>query len=209
MIEKRVGLESNENSEESDKKEVRSEAVEKFKCDLCEYESNSERGIHIHKKKKHGKIPRYPKSEKFDCDLCDKTFETEIERNIHRKTHSFKSRFVNTKWEEQVCENCGFECKSIYTMEIHIGKCNSNNYECGLCDEKFDDLTTLELHLRSCEIYECSECYKKDKDLNDMKKHFVNDHAECKEGSDIIQHLKIDSENLSEVIIKSLYLSKL
>ena len=62
-------------------------------------------------------------------------------------------------------------------MEVHIGKCNRDNYECGFCDEKFNDLTSLELHLRSCEIYECSECYKKDKDLNDMKKHFVNDHA--------------------------------
>ena len=32
------------------------ETVEKLKCDLCEYESNSKRGIHIHKKKKHEKI---------------------------------------------------------------------------------------------------------------------------------------------------------
>ena len=30
------------------------ETVEKLKCDLCEYESNSERGIHINKKKKLG-----------------------------------------------------------------------------------------------------------------------------------------------------------
>ena len=42
-----------------------------------------------------------------------------------------------------------------------------------------------------------------------MKKHFVNDHSECEKGSDIIQHLKIDIENLSDVIIRSLYLSKL
>ena len=181
LIEKKVGLDMesvNENTENfSDKEEVRRETVEKYKCDLCEYESNSKRGVHIHKKKKH---------EKFECDLCNKTFETEIERNIHRKTHSFRSRFVNTKWEEQVCENCGFECKSIYTMEVHIGKCNSNNYECGFCDAKFNDLPSLELHLRTCEIYECSVCYRKDKNLNDMKKHFVNDHAECEKGNDII-----------------------
>ena len=82
-------------------------------------------------------------------------------------------------------------------------------YECGFCDAKFKDLTALELHLRTCEIYECSECYRKDKNLNDMKKHFVNDHADCEQGSDIIQHLKIDLENLSDVIIKSYYLSQL
>ena len=32
------------------------ETVEKLKCDLCEYESNSKRGKHIRKKKKHKKI---------------------------------------------------------------------------------------------------------------------------------------------------------
>ena len=46
----------NVNTEDfSDVKEVK-ETVEKFKCDLCEYESNSKRGIRIHKKKKHEKI---------------------------------------------------------------------------------------------------------------------------------------------------------
>ena len=101
------------------------ETVEKLKCDLCEYESNSKRGKHIRKKKKHEKI--------FECDLCDKTFETETERKIHRKTHSFKSQFMGGV----VCENCGFECKSVYTIEVHIGECFRNNFKCGLCDAKF------------------------------------------------------------------------
>ena len=56
LIEKKVGLDMesvNENTENfSDKEEVRRETVEKYKCDLCEYESNSKRGIQIHKKKK-------------------------------------------------------------------------------------------------------------------------------------------------------------
>ena len=66
---------SDENSEDFSDKEVRRETAEKFKCDLCEYETNSERGIHIHKKKKHGNIPRYPKHEKkFECDLCGEVF---------------------------------------------------------------------------------------------------------------------------------------
>ena len=46
----------NANTEDvSDVKEVK-ETVEKFECDQCEYESNSKRGIYIHKKKKHEKI---------------------------------------------------------------------------------------------------------------------------------------------------------
>ena len=108
-----------------------------------------------------------------------------------------------------VCENCGFECKSIYTMEVHIGKCVSNNFECGLCDAKFENLISLELHLRTCEIYECSECYQKIKTISDMKKHFAENHASCDKGKDVIQHLKIDLKSLSEVIIKSYFISEL
>ena len=42
-----------------------------------------------------------------------------------------------------------------------------------------------------------------------MKKHFVDNHASCDKGSDVIQHLKIDLESLSEVIIKSYFISEL
>ena len=34
-----------------------------------------------------------------------------------------------------------------------------------------------------------------------MKKHFVDNHASCDKGKDVIQHLKIDLESLSEVIL--------
>ena len=68
-----------------------------------------------------------------------------------------------------------------------------------------EDHDSLELHLRTCEMYECSECYLKLKDLSKMKKHAIEDHDDCL----IIQHIKIDLENLSEVIIKSYQVSQL
>ena len=111
----------------------------------------AKKGVQIHIKKKH--------EEKFECDLCGIVFERETEKNLHRKTHLFKTRFIDTKREDHVCENCDFICKSIYTMEVHVGKCYSNNFECGFCDVKFEDLDSLELHLRTCEMYECSKCY--------------------------------------------------
>ena len=149
-------------------------------------------------KKKHG--------QKFECDLCEKVFDSVIEGKIHRKTHSFKSRYKALEGEEQVCDNCDFSCKCIYTMEVHIGKCFSDNFECGFCDKKFNDIDTLELHLRTCEVYECSECYLKERNLTDMKKHVVEDHEDY---CDTIQHMKIDLENMSKVLIKSYYLSEL
>ena len=90
-------------------------------------------------------------------------------------------------------------------MEVHIGKCFTDNFECGLCDAKFDDLYTLEIHLRTCEVYECFECALKERNLSDLKKHVVEDHEDC----DTIHHMKIDLENLTKVIIKSYKLSEL
>ena len=54
-------------------------------------------------------------------------------------------------------------------MEVHVGKCYSNNFDCGLCDAKFEDLSSLELHLRTCEMYECPKCYLKLRDLSKIK----------------------------------------
>ena len=178
-------------------KEERKETVDTFRCEVCEFESNSMKGLHIHKKKKHAK--------KYNCDLCGQVFENETAGKLHRKTHSFESTFVNTKWEKQSCKNCDFQCNSVYTMEVHIGKCYPNNLECGFCDEKFIDLVSLELHLRTCEVYECSECYIKIRNISEIKRHAVEDHEDC----DVIHHLKINLENLSEVIYKSYHLKDL
>ena len=46
------------------------------KCDNCEFESNSKKGLHIHKKKKHTK--------QFKYDLCVEVFESEIEGKLQK-----------------------------------------------------------------------------------------------------------------------------
>jgi hypothetical protein len=116
-----------------------------FKCDICESVTKTEKGLKAHKTRKHGG--------KFDCDLCEKSFDSERELQIHRKCHSFKSRFKNTEYEKQICNKCDFTCKTLETMEVHIGKC-CEHFNCGLCDQKFENT-----HLHTCEIYECGECY--------------------------------------------------
>ena len=43
-------------------------------------------------------------------------------------------------------------------MEVHVGKCRTENFECGLCQYTCETLEGLELHLASCEVYECENC---------------------------------------------------
>ena len=67
-----------------------------FKCDECDFEFNTEKGLSIHKGKKHGN--------KSTCDICDKAFDYYREIKIHRYTHSYDSTLfvqeqVFKKWE--------------------------------------------------------------------------------------------------------------
>ena len=158
-----------------------------FKWADCGFKSSTENGLRIHQGKKHAAKP--------SCDICAKKFETYREMKIHRYTHSYKGTPFA---QEQVCQNCQFKCKIVESMEVHLGKCGSEPFECGLCETTFDKLEMLEIHLNTCEIFECSICAERFRDLSDMKKHMQKHHKSSKN----IYHLKIDREDPNEVNVK-------
>ena len=57
------------------------------------------------------------------------------------------------------------------------------------------DLKTLNLHLKTCEIYECNECECVAKQISGIKKHIKNSNS-CRDAS--IHHVKIDRDNDKE-----------
>ena len=83
-------------------------------------------------------------------------------------------------------------------MEVHIWKCCYDYFECGLCEARVENLEKLEIHLNTCEIYECDTCFVRDKSLSDMKKHVEEEHEKGK----ILNHLKIDREDEMRVSFK-------
>ena len=84
---------------------------------------------------------------------------------------------------------------TVDTMEVHVGKCRSGNFECGLCEVNFEKISDLVTHLKICEIYQCGRCYVRDKSLSEMKKHVQDKHTT----STGIGYLKMDRTNESEV----------
>ena len=76
--------------------------------------------------------------------MCGQVFENESAGKLHRNTHSFESTFVSTKWEEQACKNCDFQCKPIYTIEVHIGKCYPT-----IILSIFSDFNTISVFIKS------------------------------------------------------------
>ena len=83
-------------------------------------------------------------------------------------------------------------------MEVHIGKCSTSNFECGLCEANFDTLEILETHLVNCEIYSCSVSEIRLNFLKDMKSHIGNEHDESKQ----LFHPKMNREDPSIVDLK-------
>ena len=87
---------------------------------------------------------KFPKK----CDLCDQDLENEKELKKHLKTHSYKE----AKFQ---CEDCEFVGKTRETMNVHIGRYHTDQFECGICEKNLGNSEGLETHLNTCEKYRC------------------------------------------------------
>ena len=88
---------------------------------------------------------------------------------------------------------------------MHIGKGCLENYYCGLCESKFDNLEILETHLHTCEVYECGSCMVRLRTIGKIKKHAVSEHEEDLK----VLHLKTDRWDEKNVDVKAYLLSQL
>ena len=94
-------------------------------------------------------------------------------------------------------------------MEVHIGKYHTDVFECGICDYIADTEENLDIHLFTCEIYECTgsygsfpkrpDCNLSGKDLSEMKRHIVENHST----SVGLNHFKMDRNKEWDVTLKS------
>ena len=90
----------------------------------------------------------------------------------HMKLHSYKKANYQ-------CIDCNYIGDSQSTMDIHIGKRHSKQFECGLCESEFRTLDELELHLFTCETYCCNKDTCDEftlKTLEEMKTHIRETH---------------------------------
>ena len=116
-------------------------------------------------------------------------FENKREMRRHMLSHSY----IHVEYK---CEECDFYGTDDLAMEIHYRKTQSDPLECGLCDNAFSDLESLELHLFTRECYLCKKCDTNFKTLSNIKNHISEQH----EGkSTRIVHIKQDRKNKEEL----------
>ena len=75
-----------------------------------------------------------------------------------------------------------------------------------ICSFEAGNLDNLEIHLRTCEIYQCDECEQRFKSISKIKEHVTEIH---KRESFWINHLKMDRNSFSEISEKSYLSNKL
>ena len=162
----------------------------KFKCDQCNYEAKTENALKNHTSKKHQQITDvddniYPK----ECALCDIVLNSNKDMKKHMRTHSFN--YVTFK-----CALCDFIGGEQIEMEIHNARLHSEKNECALCDFEGKNLETIDIHLSTCECYACGLCENKFTQLSQVKEHFKNTHQESKQSSCYgVKHIKQSRKN--------------
>ena len=67
----------------------------------------------------------------------------------HMISHTYT--YENSEFK---CDVCAFD----WTMQIHHGKMHNKKTECGLCEYDATENKNVDIHLKTCEIYECKEC---------------------------------------------------
>ena len=86
-------------------------------------------------------------------------------RKIWKHTsHSYK--LVNF-----TCAECEFIVECELTMDLHVGRFHSEDFDLGLYDAIFKNREDLETHLPSCDEFKCRECGKTGRILKEMKEH--------------------------------------
>ena len=176
------------NKKSDDEKKVTQNLTQN--CKYCDFETTSGRGLKVHMRRKHTNVTDadYP----AECEFCDLELKSESDMKMHLKiSHTYSE----TKFK---CEDCDFCCVNELTMEVHHGKCHTDDFECGLCDYKAENIENLQTHLITCESYECENCFFRVHHLSQMEVHMDEKHEQ--QNLNII-HGKIDRKN--ENIIKT------
>ena len=158
----------------------------KFECKECVYKTSSDKLLKTHKHKTEKEKLSFPRS----CELCDKEIKCNRDLKMHMREHTCKTI-------QYQCTLCNFGAYHELEIDIHFGKEHGENFICGLCDYRLNDLQALEMHLKTCEIFRCVKCGYVAINLHDIKLHFQTDHKG--ENNRRVAHIKLTRESTEEI----------
>ena len=72
------------------------------------------------------------------CDFC----EYKASMEDHLKQHTYKELIFK-------CEDCDFLVNDILSLDVHVGRKHSGNFECAICGFKAKSEDNLNIHLHT------------------------------------------------------------
>ena len=171
-----------------------------FKCEQCNFETESEKGLKVHFRRKHVDVLDIPQT----CDFCEMKCFNKQNLEDHLKKHSYRE----LKYK---CEDCDFLVEDILSLDVHVERKHSGNFKCVICGFSEKDEEHLNTHLHTCETFTCDYCFPDRvcvKNLPDLIKHLKIKHEKHLKTT-TITHTKMDRNNIDKVSqnkVKSSYL---
>ena len=99
------------------------------------------------------------------------------------------------------CEDCDFLVEDILSLDIHVGRKHSGDFECAICGFKAKCEDDLNIHLHTCEIFSCDYCWDpkiKVNNLSDLVTHLKAKHPKHLKNTNIT-HTKMDRNDPDRV----------
>ena len=158
--------------------------VQGIRCDQCDFVAKTNSSLKTHKTRKHTVVSPGKFSKK--CTFCDKTFKNKNDYKHHVIYMHSCTKIGNTSYK---CKECKFIAKNYTTLQVHLGKTHTETLECGLCETEFENLDNLELHIKTCEVYQCRHCQKRELSISTIKDH-IKIHIQSL-GHGMLDHLKM------------------
>ena len=133
-----------------------------LKCNQCEFTTETERELRIHKKNTHEVL--------LSCNQC--LIKTKSKEQL--KIHKQEAHYMNIK-----CEKCDFKAKGTTTLKVHILKkhLKIEMFQCDECVKKFPNRGLLALHKKKhIPAFKCEYCNFRGVSLKSVQVHKLHNH---------------------------------
>ena len=169
------------NSDFKDLNQQDNTSCEKFKCNVCNFSTNTERNLRMHRKTIHSENKGI-----YKCDVCKKTLGNKGELLKHTKT----------KHQTSKCDICHFMARSPSFLKTHMKRKHEKAYQCDECPQSFETKISLDYHKQNhIAAFKCNICDFKGVSKNALRYHTIQKHAKGNSGIKREASIKITKES--------------